>query len=274
MLPRFEQFIKERTYVTNVSAATVNWYRQSLSRLSSEEPTDSDIKDIVVRMRDEGLKVTSVNCRLRAIKAYVNWAGLKTAVPKLKEPKVELPTFDAKDVIKLLAWKPRTTQEFRLSTLIALLADMGARIDEALSLKWSDIDFDNLLILLHGKGSKDRRVPMSLELRKRLFVFQKKVDKKDGFVFATRGGTKLGRRNVLRDVKNLCRTLGFEPPARTLHAMRHTFATNYLRNGGSVFHLQRALGHSSLEMTRRYAHLQTSDLQAVHERLSLLGNAR
>jgi integrase/recombinase XerD len=56
----------------------------------------------------------------------------------------------------------------------------------------------------------------------------------------------------------------------TLHAMRHTFALNYLRKGGSVFHLQKILGHSTLEMTRRYANLLTEDLQAIHQRVSLL----
>lgn len=55
-----------------------------------------------------------------------------------------------------------------------------------------------------------------------------------------------------------------------LHAFRHTFAVNYLRRGGGVFHLQRVLGHSSLEMTRRYANLMTEDLQAIHQRVSLL----
>jgi integrase/recombinase XerD len=45
---------------------------------------------------------------------------------------------------------------------------------------------------------------------------------------------------------------------------------NYLRRGGSVFHLQKVLGHSSLEMTRRYANLMTEDLQEMHERVSLL----
>jgi integrase/recombinase XerD len=72
-------------------------------------------------------------------------------------------------------------------------------------------------------------------------------------------------------MKRFCRRLGFAPPVRTLHAFRHTFALNYLRRGGSVFHLQKMLGHSSLEMTRRYANLMTEDLQAVHQRLSLLG---
>ena len=73
-----------------------------------------------------------------------------------------------------------------------------------------------------------------------------------------------------RDVKRLCTRLGFTAPARTLHSFRHTFALNYLRRGGSVFHLQKVLGHASLEMTRRYTNLMTEDLQAVHQRLSLL----
>jgi integrase/recombinase XerD len=81
----------------------------------------------------------------------------------------------------------------------------------------------------------------------------------------------MGRRVVLRAVKNLCTRLGFDPPARTVHAFRHTFAVNYIRRGGSVFHLQKVLGHSTLEMTRPYANLMTEDLQAVHERVSLLG---
>jgi integrase/recombinase XerD len=197
----------------------------------------------------------------------------------MKEPHLELPTYDDKNVKRLLAWKPKSVMQYRLHTLVSLLIDVGARIDEALGLKWPDVDFDNLLLMLHGKGRKDRKVPMSLELRKRLYIWQRKLKEKKekdgkveltGFVFGTQGGTKQGRRNVLRDVKILCRSLGFEPPARTIHAFRHTFATAYLRNGGNVFLLQRALGHSSLEMTRRYSHLQTSDLSAVHERLSLL----
>src|SRR5258706_183254 len=75
---------------------------------------------------------------------------------------------------------------------------------------------------------------------------------------------------ALHDVKRLCKRLGFEPPARTLHAFRHTFAVNYLRRGGSTFHLQKSLGHTSLEMSRRYANLTTEDLSAVHARISLL----
>ncbi len=69
------------------------------------------------------------------------------------------------------------------------------------------------------------------------------------------------------------RLWGFEPPRRTLHATRHTFALNYIRNGRDVFRLQRILGHSTLDMTRRYVNLQTEDLQAVHDRLRCLRGA-
>jgi len=168
-----------------------------------------------------------------------------------------LPTFDGAHVARLMHWRPRSIAQHRLQALVATLCDTGARIDEILGLRWEDVDFDNLRLTLHGKGRKDRKTPMSLELRKRMFLWQRKSERKVGLVFGTMDGTKQGRRNVLRDVKALCRGLGFEPPARTLHSFRYTFALNYLRNGGSVFHLQKCLRHSSLEMTRRYANLST-----------------
>jgi site-specific recombinase XerD len=155
--------------------------------------------------------------------------------------------------------------------LILFLLDTGCRISEALTLRVRDLDMDNMLVTLDGKGRKQRVVPFSFELRKALFRFLRDFGRKvDALLFATRTETLIGRRNVLRAVKNLCKQLGFNPPSRTLHAFRHSFAVNYLRRGGSVFHLQKVLGHSTLEMTRRYANLMTEDLQAVHERVSLL----
>jgi integrase/recombinase XerD len=62
-----------------------------------------------------------------------------------------------------------------------------------------------------------------------------------------------------------------ETEVYTASALRHTFSLNYLLRRGLMFQLQKALGHSSLEMTRRYVNLMTEDLQAVNRRLSLLG---
>jgi integrase/recombinase XerD len=155
--------------------------------------------------------------------------------------------------------------------IVLFLLDTGARIGEVLSLRVTDINMDDLLVRLDGKGRKQRIVPFSCELRKALHRYISEFNRKpESLLFATWGETALSRRNVLRDVKTLCRSLGFEPPARTLHATRHTFATGYLRRGGNVFSLQRVMGHSDLETTKRYAHMTTADLQAVHERISLL----
>jgi hypothetical protein len=123
------------------------------------------------------------------------------------------------------------------------------------------------------KGRKQRIVPFSFSLRKMLFRFMADFGiTSESLLFATREGVQVRRMTALRSIKLLCGQLGFHPPTRTLHSFRHSFAVNYLRRGGSVFHLQKCLGHSSLEMTRRYANLVTSDLQAVHERVSLLSN--
>ncbi|MGA7523551.1 MAG: site-specific integrase [Acidobacteriaceae bacterium] len=281
MQARFEQFIRERQYLANVTPATIEWYRRCLNWLSSESPTQADLKDLVLRMRLKGLKETGVNTVLRCVNAYLHWnsgterkcgAGCNhPRIAQLKEPRFVLPTFTEQQVKRLIKWKPRSKYQRRLHVLILFLLDTGCRISEALGLRVSDVDLDNLLVTLDGKGRKQRVVPISFELRKALFRFCTEAERKpEGLLFASRTGGTWNRRNILRDVKRLCDDFGFTAPGRTLHAFRHTFAVNYLRRGGSVFHLQKVLGHSSLEMTRRYANLVTADLQAVHERVSLL----
>jgi integrase/recombinase XerD len=237
-------------------------------------------------MRQKGLKATGCNSAIRAINAYLHWsmagADVKCSpackhlrIAQLKEPQLILPTFTTDQVARLVNWKPRAKifWQRRLHLLILLLLDIGCRVGEALSIRVREIDFDNLLVTLDGKGRKQRVVPFSFELRRAIFRFIADFKRQpDSLLLATRNETKLGRRVMLRAVKNLCERLGFHPPARTLHSFRHTFAVNYLRRGGSVFHLQKVLGHSTLEMTRRYANLVTTDLQAIHERVSLLGS--
>jgi integrase/recombinase XerD len=278
----FKQFIRERQYLHNVSPRTLEWYENSFRWLPCEAPTQKQLNEIVLRMREKGRKATGCNCAIRAINSYLHWANAGSDVkcssackhPKiaqLKEPHLVLPTFTDAQVKRLVAWKPKDKYERRLHLLGLFLLDTGCRISEALNVRVRDIDFDNLLVTLDGKGNKQRVVPFSFELRKALFRYCSEFGRKpEMLLFANSSETELARNNVLRYVKALCRDLGFEPPRRTLHSFRHTFAVNYLRRGGSVFHLQKVLGHSSLEMTRRYANLVTADLQAVHERISLL----
>jgi site-specific recombinase XerD len=194
-------------------------------------------------------------------------------VRQLKEPQNILPTFTAAQIKSLVSWKPKAHRFYhqRWHLLTLLLLDTGCRISEALGLRVCDVDMENLLLTVDGKGRKQRIVPFSFALRKALHRFITEFNRKpDSLLFATRDDTQVDRIAALHGIQLLCKRLGFDPPERTLHAFRHSFAVNYLRRGGSVFHLQKVLGHSSLEMTRRYANLVTADLQAVHERVSLL----
>lgn len=281
-MSRFTEFIRERRYLHNVSPATISWYSHAFKWLPSESPTQPELKDMVVRMRDKGLKETGCNAVIRAVNAYLHWntgadrkCGAGCTHPRLsqlKEPQNILPTLSEVQVQALVGWKPGPTfYRRRLHLLSLVLLDTGCRITEALTLRVADVDMNNLLITLSGKGRKQRIVPFSFVLRRAIHRYS--VDfglKPTSLLFGTREGSDVRRMAALRSMKLLCDRLGFPAPARTLHAFRHTFALNYLRRGGSVFHLQKVLGHSSLDMTRRYANLATADLQAVHERLSLL----
>src|SRR5215216_7434682 len=98
------------------------------------------------------------------------------------------------------------------------LIDTGVRIDEALNLQRPEIDFDNLLIEVKGKGQKSRLVPFSNELRKVLWKWMKKHDHK--YVFPVRDGGRMRYRNFLRDLKDLCIQLGIEGLRTSPHSFR------------------------------------------------------
>jgi len=73
--PRCEQFIRERQYLANVSPRTLEWYRNSLRWISNESPTQSDLNDAVIRMREKGNRPTRVNSVIRCLNAYLRWSG-------------------------------------------------------------------------------------------------------------------------------------------------------------------------------------------------------
>ena len=264
---QFERFVQERKYLQNVSPRTILIYEAAWKKWKQFGP---DPVSFVAGMRSSGKSAIGCNIYIRALNALFHWAGEKP-IPKLKAEDKIPPTFSLPDIQKLLKFKPNKRQA-RTHLLTMLLLDTDLRISEALSLKVGDIDLDNMLFSVSGKGGKNRLVPFSLELRRRIW----KHSSRQGYEpsFSSRDGNPLTYRNVIRSVKNLCIKAGIKPPARLLHSFRHTFAVNYLRNGGSVFHLQKALGHSSLEMSRRYANLLTEDLQQMQQRVSLLNRMR
>jgi site-specific recombinase XerD len=261
----FDRFLQERRYLQNVTPRTIEWHEQSLAWLGVEQPTESDLQDFVLRMRAAGLKASSVNCRIGSVNAYLRWLGSPLRVPRLKTESYVPATYSSKQVGQIVRWRPKGFYERRLHAFTLTLLDTGVRLDEALSLTVADCNLDDLLLTVTGKGRKQRVIPFSVELRRVLAKFLLDFcPRPDSLVFSTKQGRKLSQRNVQRDIKRLCAKLGFNPPRRTVHATRHTFATEYLRRGGNLFHLQRVLGHTSLEMVRRYASIATADLATAH----------
>jgi integrase/recombinase XerD len=273
LLPKFQSFLREREYISNVTERTLEWHAQSLKWLENETPNLDDIKALIVKMRQSGLKASSVNCRLRSIQAYIRWSGSQVICPKLKEEQAALPSFNNDDIARFCSWKPRTIFQHRLQVLILLLADTGVRVSEALHLRWSDLNFADLLMTVYGKGRKVRTIPFSPAKRKYLIRFEQHSTKsglKSDTIFCTRTGNALGRRTVNRDVHRLCKILDIREPARIVHALRHSYALGALRAGASTMHVMRMLSHSSVTQTQAYCQLLTEDLSAGHARIGSL----
>lgn len=88
MFEQFKQFIKDRQFISNVSPRTVEWYRESLKWLDNPEPTQDELKSLVIRMREAGLKAASCNNRIRALNAYLHWRaeGISKCLSRLETP--------------------------------------------------------------------------------------------------------------------------------------------------------------------------------------------
>jgi integrase/recombinase XerD len=108
----FSQFIRERQLLSNVSPSTLEWYKHSFRWLPNEAPTQDDLKDAVLRMREKGLRATGCNSAIRALNTYLHWSAgsdVKCSpackhpkIAQLKEPQLVLPTFTAGQVSLLI----------------------------------------------------------------------------------------------------------------------------------------------------------------------------
>lgn len=269
-----EEFIKERRILKNVSPKTINWYNQSFKTFQGALDSKSTIIQRIAELRARGVQAVSVNSWLRCVNAYFRWLHLEYGkelirIPRLKEEQKILATFSSEQVKRIVSYKPQTRNLTRAHMVACLLFDTGLRISEALFLRKQEVDFDNLCIKVHGKGGKQRLVPMSLELRRVLYRWTGKQNA--DFIFATRTGIKLTVRNFERDFKELCRRLAITGVRCSPHTCRHSFACEYLRRGGNLEFLRRILGHSSILTTQQYLRsLGVEDLKAVHNGLSLL----
>lgn len=276
-----EEFIREREYITNVSPKTIELYRRCFVWLPCERPNQEQLKNVVIRLRERGLSPAGCNIVVRTCNAYLHWVHnpngkcgpgcVHPRIPRVMEPKQVMPTLADKEILSLVKFKPRVKRFFerRLHLTVLMLLDTGARIGELLRVHVSEASLDSCTIKLDGKGRRQRVVPFSQEVRREIFRFVRDFKlQPESLLLGTKQGREQQHRNVYRSIIDHCHELRFEPPKRAIHAFRHSFALNYVRRGGSVFHLQRMLGHTTLEMSRRYCNLSIDDLKASHEKWS------
>jgi len=271
-MTEFEAFLKDGLYLRGWSPKTVRIYRQAwasyvgASGANLALVTADDIESWIVRLRDRGVRVASINAYIRGLNSYLsflrrNGEPCPDRIRQLREPERPLKTVPLTLVKAMLRRPGATFTDHRMQTLVGVLLDAGLRIQEALDLRLRDVDFESLLLTVTGKGQKTRVVPVSVEGRRLLFRFlqhREAVGVPRDLVFGARDS------GALWDYQNCRRDLQRRWPGVTPHMLRHTFATRFIADGGSPFQLRRILGHSDLSTTLRYVHLQTEDLQKAH----------
>src|ERR1044072_8612288 len=191
----FEKFLKEKQFLCNISPKTIRSYRQAFTAFTKVvgevgvEPTEranlgcstgspaplavysplsnQTLKDFVIGMREAGLSPGACNVYIRSINSFLTWLhseGYVTEPLRLRQlpsEKKVIPVFSEKHVQALIGFKPKNQYEWRLYALVCLLIDTGARIDEGLGALVSNVDLDNLLVKVRGKGNKERLLPIS-----------------------------------------------------------------------------------------------------------------
>ena len=167
------------------------------------------LRDFVIGMREGGLSAGACNVYIRSMNLFLTWLHENShttehlKMKQVKGARESIRIFKPSHIQSLIRFKPRNRFEWRLHTLICLLIDSGTRIDEVLGARLSEADLEQLLLRVVGKGRKTRIVPISIEMRKRLFTV-------GDYLFPTQDGRKLNYNNTVRDIKNLCKELGID----------------------------------------------------------------
>ena len=163
----------------------------------------------------------------------------------------------------------KTPAGYRNRIILEILYDTVIRRAELSNIKLPDLDLNTGFIHIHGKGSKDRVVPLSsrvCDLIKSYILSVRPAfirNQDTGHLIVNRWGGRMHGDGIWRMVKQCAGLAGLKKNVTT-HIIRHTCATHMLKNGAPVRHLQEMLGHESLESTQIYTHVTIQDLKQVH----------
>ena len=272
-LERFRNWLEENNEVVSlksINLVNLRAYRKWLNRL--------------VKHDNEIIKKNTQNYHLIALRSWLKYLS-KQDIPVLSPEKIELAKMpdrqvdflEAEEVDELLLAPFKTKEseiiQFRDKGIIELLFSTGLRVSELCSLKQDDVNLNRDEFTIRGKGSKLRIVFISQEAKEALHAYLKQRIDMNPFLFVRHDKANkdedeskgLSTRSVQRLVEKYAKVAGIAKKV-TPHTLRHSYATDLLRNGADIRSVQTMLGHSSIVTTQVYTHVTNKRLREIHKK--------
>ncbi|WP_379953025.1 site-specific tyrosine recombinase XerD [Dokdonia sp. R78006] len=273
-----------------LSENTIDNYARDLKKLTRHlEQLDSapdpitiskdDIQDFIYTIAKE-VQAGSQARIISGLKGFFNYLIFEdyrkdNPLDLIESPRLgrKLPDTLAEEEIDALisAINLSTPQGERNRAMLETLYSCGLRVTELISLKLSDLYFEEGFINVIGKGDKQRFVPISEHTQKYIDIYRNEIrthiDVKPEHVdilFLNRRGRQLTRAMIFTIIKDLAVKAGIKKSISP-HTFRHSFATHLLQNGADLRSIQQMLGHESITTTEIYMHVDRSDLARVME---------
>ncbi len=274
----YSDFLLEQKFRNN-STRTIEYYKENLSRFFTWLQSDDIIALSIDKWKEYGIYLhetatkrngdkyseSSIQGAMRAIKSFYNYGIAKGVVDdkvirQLKLPKVhnkEERILDDDEINTLFHSIDESSQTgLRNKCFIALMLDSGLRRGEIPRLNFADLDVRSKTMIIKGKGGKQRVVPMgeisATLLTDYIFKYRENAGQQTS-VFVDSSGYRCTDnliKQVFKRIKKKANISRLHP-----HLLRHTFATNYIADGGDLETLRLILGHANIQTTQRYLHL-------------------
>jgi integrase/recombinase XerD len=236
----------------------------------------NELREWQVSLAREGLSPTSIGRMISSARGFYKFLLLdghlkKNPADDLVAPQkgFYLPRFLNESEIDSLFSIPDVEIEtgLRDRAILEVLYAAGLRVSESINLKIADVDLDAGILNAHGKGSKERRVPLGREalsyLEKYLAVRGRNDNLKNTLLFVSKAGKQMSRQDVYILVQSCAEKCGLENVSP--HTLRHSFATHLLQRGADSRSVQAMLGHADISTTQIYTHITDNHLKATYE---------
>ncbi|SMN11657.1 Site-specific recombinase XerD [uncultured Candidatus Thioglobus sp.] len=278
-----DQFLDYYWLSSGASQNTLAAYRSDLKLFSKwlggclSEVKDQTIRDYFQHRKLSPATQARILTCLRVFYQYLmNTKKIKlNPTAKLHHPKQaqKLPIFlNVEEVDKLLnAPDEKTNFGLRDRAMLELLYSCGLRVSELINLSYHNIHLNEEYIRIHGKGNKERMLPMGEIAMDYLAIYEEKSrpfllknGQTDAYFLSNRGAG-MSRQNFFYIIKGYATKAGIEKPLSP-HTLRHAFATHLVQRGADLRSVQLMLGHSDISTTQIYTHIQNTQLKSQHQK--------